>query len=249
MFQDSVLEVRGGGRLRWIAMASVVAQAGLVAGLVAYPLLYPAALPVTARVERRIVTLEPVKPPKPLKPVEVKVADAAAMPASAPASAAAGTRTATIHREPVVAGQDIPALLQMGATMGSGANLPLAGGPGGPGGTGTRVTVRPASGDGNNNTGGRVRISTGVSAGLLLTPIQPVYPRIAKAAGISGTVVVTATIDAQGRIVGAKAISGPLMLRQAAAEAVMEARYRPFLLNGQPTEVETTFSINFVMGS
>jgi protein TonB len=147
-----------------------------------------------------------------------------------------------------LAGSDIPVLLPMGASMGSGTDLPLAGGPG-VGGTGTRVTVRPASGDGGGNGGGRVRISTGVSAGLLLTPIQPVYPRIARSAGVSGTVVVTATIDAQGRIVGAKAISGPPMLRQAAAEAVMEARYRPFLLNGKAIEVETTFSINFVMGS
>jgi protein TonB len=248
MFQDSVLEVRGGGRLRWIAIGSVVAQAGLVAGLVAYPLLYPAALPVTTRVERRTVTLEPVKPPKPIKPVVVKVADATAMPVSGSASAAAGTRTAIIHRGPDLAGSDIPVLLPMGASMGSGTDLPLAGGPG-VGGTGTRVTVRPASGDGGGNGGGRVRISTGVSAGLLLTPIQPVYPRIARSAGVSGTVVVTATIDAQGRIVGAKAISGPPMLRQAAAEAVMEARYRPFLLNGKAIEVETTFSINFVMGS
>jgi protein TonB len=93
-----------------------------------------------------------------------------------------------------------------------------------------------------------LNISRGVSAGLLLTPLRPVYPEIAKIAHVSGTVVVTATIDKSGRIVGLKVLSGPPMLQQAAADAVRDARYRPYLLNGQPVEVVTTFSVNFVMG-
>jgi protein TonB len=82
----------------------------------------------------------------------------------------------------------------------------------------------------------------------LLTPLRPSYPQIAKVARVSGTVVVTATIDTSGRIVGLKVLSGPPLLQQAAADAVRDARYRPFLLNGQPVEVVTTFSVNFVMG-
>jgi protein TonB len=95
----------------------------------------------------------------------------------------------------------------------------------------------------------RLNISSGVSAGLLLTPLRPVYPEIAKIAHVSGTVVVTATIDKSGRIVGLQVLSGPVMLQKAAVDAVRDARYRPYLLNGQPVEVITTFSVNFVMGA
>jgi protein TonB len=54
-----------------------------------------------------------------------------------------------------------------------------------------------------------------------------------------------ATIDKQGRIVNARALSGPIMLQSAAVEAVARARYKPYLLNGQPADVETTVSITF----
>jgi protein TonB len=93
-----------------------------------------------------------------------------------------------------------------------------------------------------------LNISRGVSAGLLLTPLRPIYPEIARIAHVSGTVVVTATIDKNGRIIGLQVLSGPVMLQQAAVAAVRDARYRPYLLNGQPVEVITTFSVNFVMG-
>ena len=86
-------------------------------------------------------------------------------------------------------------------------------------------------------------------AGRLLQPIQPAYPRIAVAAHVQGAVVVTATIDKQGRIVGLQVLSGSPMLRSAAVDAVKEARYKPFLLNGQPTEVTTTITVNFTMGA
>ena len=92
------------------------------------------------------------------------------------------------------------------------------------------------------------RISSGVSSGMLLGAIRPVYPAIARAAGVSGTVVVSARIDKTGRIVGAVIVSGPGMLRSAALEAVEAARYRPYLLNGEATEVETSIVVNFRIG-
>ena len=85
-------------------------------------------------------------------------------------------------------------------------------------------------------------------AGRLLAPITPIYPPIARAAHVQGTVVVTATIDKQGRIVGAQVLSGPDMLRNAAIDAIRAARYKPYLLNDEPTDVTTTISVNFTMG-
>ncbi len=66
---------------------------------------------------------------------------------------------------------------------------------------------------------------------------------------VEGTVVVTATIDKQGRITGLQVLSGPEMLRTAAVDAIKDARYRPYLLNGEPTAIITTISVNFRLGS
>ncbi len=77
---------------------------------------------------------------------------------------------------------------------------------------------------------------------------QPVYPAIAKAARISGTVVIHATISKTGTIENLQVIDGPPMLRQNAIEAVRQWRYRPYLLNGEPVEVDTTVNVVFSLG-
>jgi protein TonB len=94
----------------------------------------------------------------------------------------------------------------------------------------------------------KVNISAGVSQGLLLQKTTPVYPPIAKAARVSGTVVLQATISKTGSIEGLHVISGPAMLQQAALEAVKNWRYRPYLLNNEPVEVETTVNVIFTLG-
>jgi protein TonB len=83
---------------------------------------------------------------------------------------------------------------------------------------------------------------------MLLSPIQPVYPSIARAAGVQGAVVLQATISTAGRIESLHVVSGPPMLRQAALDAVQAARYRPYKLNGVPTEVQTTITVVFRLG-
>lgn len=96
---------------------------------------------------------------------------------------------------------------------------------------------------------GPLHISEGVLAGNLIAPIRAQYPAIARAAGVQGTVIIQATISTTGAIMNPHVVSGPLMLQPAALDAVRSAHYRPYLLNHQPTEVETTFSINFHLGS
>jgi protein TonB len=91
-------------------------------------------------------------------------------------------------------------------------------------------------------------VSSGVLAGNLIAPIHPEYPAIAKAAHVEGTVVIDAIISRTGAIESMHVLSGPAMLQPAALAAVRQARYHPFLLNGQPTEVQTTITINFRMG-
>lgn len=93
--------------------------------------------------------------------------------------------------------------------------------------------------------GGAVRVASGVAAGMLETPVAPVYPPIAKAAHVQGVVILHALISKTGEIENLQVISGPPMLVGAAEDAVRQWKYRPYLLNGVPTSVETTINVNF----
>lgn len=90
-----------------------------------------------------------------------------------------------------------------------------------------------------------IRIPAGVAAGMLQEKTAPVYPPLAKAARVQGTVVLEATISKAGFIENLHVISGPAMLQQAALDSVKTWRYRPFLLNGQPVEVIAPVNIIF----
>jgi TonB family protein len=91
----------------------------------------------------------------------------------------------------------------------------------------------------------RVTISNGIAVGLLVQKTAPIYPPIAKSAHVSGTVVIQATISRTGSIENLRVVSGPTMLRQSALDAVKTWRFRPYLLDGQPVEVETTVNVVF----
>jgi peptidyl-prolyl cis-trans isomerase A (cyclophilin A) len=93
-----------------------------------------------------------------------------------------------------------------------------------------------------------VPISAGVAVGMLVSKTLPVYPIDAKKAGVSGTVVLAATIDTDGTVKELHVVSGPDLLQQAALDAVREWRYRPYLLNGQPVEVHTIVNVIFTLG-
>jgi protein TonB len=94
----------------------------------------------------------------------------------------------------------------------------------------------------------KIAISGGVMQGMLLLKTVPQYPPIAKAARVQGTVVLQATISKTGSIENLKVIQGPAMLQQAALDAVRTWRYKPYLLNNEPVEVETTVNVIFTLG-
>jgi protein TonB len=91
----------------------------------------------------------------------------------------------------------------------------------------------------------RVRVSQGVSQGLLMKKVTPQYPALAKQARIQGVVVLQALIGKDGSIQNLHVVSGHPMLTNAALEAVKEWKYKPYYLNGEPVEVETTINVNF----
>ena len=92
------------------------------------------------------------------------------------------------------------------------------------------------------------QVSAGVAEGMALHRTPPVYPRIAKDSHVSGTVVLSATINRSGLLENVHVISGSQMLRGAAMDAVKTWRYRPYLLNNQPVAVQTTINVVFSLG-
>jgi periplasmic protein TonB len=93
----------------------------------------------------------------------------------------------------------------------------------------------------------RVRVSQGVSQGLLIKKVQPAYPPLARQARIQGTVMLQAEISKDGTIENLRLMSGHPMLAPAAIEAVKQWRYKPYMLNGEPVAVETTVMVNFTL--
>jgi TonB family protein len=97
----------------------------------------------------------------------------------------------------------------------------------------------------NIDASSRVNLSGGVTSGMLIKKTAPVYPAIAKTARVSGTVVLQATIDKSGVLENIRIVSGPPMLKQSALDAVKSWRYKPYLLDGKPVEVDTTVNVVF----
>jgi periplasmic protein TonB len=91
-----------------------------------------------------------------------------------------------------------------------------------------------------------LRVST-LSEANLLHRVQPIYPPIAHLAGIHGAVELRALISKTGTIENLVVVSGHPMLVRSAIEAVRQWRYRLYLLNNEPIEVETEITVNFVL--
>ena len=83
--------------------------------------------------------------------------------------------------------------------------------------------------------------------GNLTHRVQPLYPPLARQARIQGQVVIRAVISRNGMIENLQVLSGHPMLVQAAIDAVKQWRYRPYFLNGEPVEVETQVTVNFLL--
>jgi len=111
-------------------------------------------------------------------------------------------------------------------------------------------TVQKMVGEGGNSKASiappdRVRVSQGVTAGLIISKVQPVYPAEARAARVEGTVILSAVIGKDGSIANLEVISGPAPLVDAAVDAVKQWKYRPYMLLGQPVKVDTQITVNF----
>lgn len=235
MFEGSLVESRGlvtSRTQRWSAFGSAAFQLMLATLIVVIPLMRPQSIKLLKEVPHLTAPPMPVRP----EPVRVTTSNMPSAGPTAPAIfAQASSGTPHFSLRPGIPTSDEP--------IGTITNLPIGGPnpmPGLP--SGPFVTVaRPAA-------TGPISISGGVTAGMLMAPIHPVYPQIAIVTRTQGAVIVEAVISKVGRIESAHVISGPPMLRQAALDAVEGAHYHPYLLTGVPVEVQTTVTVVFQLG-
>jgi protein TonB len=240
MFQDSLFE--SGGRLKtkrvWTTLLSVVMQAFLIGIMILIPLIYTEALPKQQLMTLLVAPPPPPPPAPPAPPVQaVKVVQTDIENGQLRTPTKIPQKVAMIKEE-----EAPPPVSSMGGVMG--------GVPGGiPGGQMGGVLGGILSSASLNapkiSTPQRVRLSQGVTEGNLLNKVTPLYPDIAKRARIQGVVVLQAVISKQGTIENLRVMSGHPMLTQSALDAVRQWRYRPYLLNGEPVEVETQITVNF----
>jgi TonB family protein len=123
------------------------------------------------------------------------------------------------------------------------------------GGITERVQVTPENSDKAavtdraNDKPSRIRVGGNIEAAKLINKVQPVYPESAKSAGVQGTVVLHAVIGVDGRPLSLRVINGQVDpdLAKSAVEAVVQWRYTPTLLNGEPIEVDTTIQVNYTL--
>ena len=239
MFEASLVESSGAlksrsGRYLWITGSF---NAAIVAVMILIPLLYPEALPRTAMMGMLSAPPPPPAPPPP-RVAATRVADVVARldPFTAPTRVPHAIDTRHDDAPPPSVGTGVVSMVDTASgslgpagALGFGAAPPV-------------VNVSPP------RAVAPLHISSGVIAGSKLSGSGPVYPPIAKAAHVSGAVVLHAVISKAGTIQSLSVVSGPEMLRANAVSAVQEWRYRPYLLNGEATEVETTITVNFLFG-
>jgi len=244
MFEDSLIE--SGGRLStkrgMTTTISFALQVVLVGILVLIPLLFTEALPKTQLMTFLVAPPPPPPPPPP--------------PAAAPVKIVKQVQTDIVNgqlRTPTKIPEKVQMIKEDEAPPPVMSAAGVVGGvPGGvPGGSmggviggiisSTPVAVPKVA------TPQRVRVSQGVTQGLLIRKVQPTYPPLARQARIQGSVLLQAEISKEGTIENLRLISGHPMLAPAAIEAVKQWRYKPYILNGEPVEVETQITVNFTL--
>lgn len=236
MFQTLDTTWDRSGLRRWSTLASFTMQALALSLLLAVPLLWVQGPPRLRWIDSSILTPPPAPaPPAPpnaqrqMHPSEMR-GGIVLMPLTIP-QGIAPISDLNAPSAPDIG--DIGAL--RGTRVGDGSV---------PGSIGNPVAIIPPP---PPKPARPLRVSQ-MAEGSLAYRVQPPYPSPARAARIQGEVRMRAIISKTGAIENLTVLSGHAMLVTAAVEAVRQWRYRPYMLNGEPVEVETEITVNFVLG-
>ncbi|MBZ5507923.1 MAG: energy transducer TonB [Acidobacteriia bacterium] len=238
LFSDSFLEPSGldRRRRRGTALVSVIIQSTIVLVLILLPLWFTDVLPTQQLTTFLVAPPPPPPPPPPAAPVK------------------AMERVSQIINGQLLTPSKIPKKVQMikeeeapPPAMGVAGGV-VGGVPGGQTG-GVIGSLIAATNHGPAPVASeipkRLKVSQGVSLGLLENRVEPVYPIIARRSRVQGTVQLRAVIATNGSIANLQLVEGHPFLVSAAIDAVRQWHYRPYMLSGVPVEVETTIFVNF----
>jgi periplasmic protein TonB len=239
MFADSLLDSPWESRSRrgWTTLASFAAQMLAIGGLLLLPLIYTQGLPALHWIETGPVLAPPPAPPAPT-----------------PAPASAGQQS-NFAGTVLVVPRSIPRNVLQVDDKGVPPPIGINGIEGG-------TNDRWSSNGVFNSIGNEVArfvppppppmvahhpLTSHMMEGNLVHRVQPEYPYAAKMAYIQGAVVLRAIISKEGTIENLQVVHGHPMLVKAAIDAVRQWRYRPYILNDNPVEVETEVTVNFIL--
>jgi protein TonB len=241
MFEDSLIE--SGNRLKTkrgrTSTIAFIVQILIIGVMILIPLMFTEALPKAMTMT--FLAAPPPPPPPPPPPAAVKIVKAVETDI---VNNQLRTPTKIPKKVEMIKEEDTPPPQMAGVVGGVPGGVP--GGQMG-GVIGGIISSTPAAIP-KVATPQRVRVSAGVTQGLKIKNVNPVYPQMAKIARVQGPVVLAAVIGKDGTIQNLRVLStaSPL-LNQAALDAVKEWRYRPYILNGEPVEVDTQITVNFTL--
>lgn len=239
MFEDSLIE--SGGRLKTkrgrTTLVSFILEAIVVVILILIPLMFTEALPKGQLMT--FLVAPPPPPPPPPPPAAVKIVKQVETDI---VNNQLRTPTKIPKQVKIIQEEEAPPP-STGVVGGVPGGVPGGAANGVIGGiiSSTPVAVPKVAVQ-------RVRVSQGVTQGMKVHDVTPQYPQMAKIARVQGPVVLAAVIGKDGTIQGLRVVSSASpLLNQAALEAVKQWRYRPYILNGEPVEVDTTITVNFTL--
>ena len=250
LFGDVLLESQAGFRKSRgpATLISFVLLITIFVTMALIPLLFPQSLPT----KQLLITL--IAPPAPPPPPPAQ--------AAAPVTKVATSHSEVLTNSQLQAPSAIPRKIGMlkddpqPESTGGGVVGGVAGGiPGGQlgGVIGGIISSVPAAANipklASSVRNKPLRVTSGISEGLLIYHPSPEYPKLARAAHIQGQVLLRAIISKDGHIENLQALSGHALLVPVAIHTVQEWRYRPYLLNGEPVEVETEITVNFMLSA
>ncbi len=224
----------------WAVILSTLVQVVILVVLILIPLIYTQALP-KAMLATMITAPPPPPPPPPPPAAAPKVVrqpprliqqGKLTQPHAIPKQVAVFKEEALPPEPPAAGGEGLLGGLGGGDILG------------GLGSAASGIAPPPAA----PKTPQRIKLGGSVQEAKILNRPAPSYPALAKQARIQGSVVLHAIIDKDGTVTQLEVVSGHPLLVQAALQAVKQWRYQPTQLNGEPVEVDTTITVNFVLG-
>jgi protein TonB len=222
----------------WTVVLSIIFQVSCLVVLILIPLIYTQALPKAML--STLLVAPPPPPPPPPPPAEapkvVKVQPARLITQGKLTQPHAIPKQVAVFKEAELPPEPPPT--SEGLLGGLGGDIL-----GGLGGGATGVAPPPPP-----KVPQRIKLGGNVQEAKIVARPSPTYPPLARQARIQGNVVLHAIIDKDGTVTQLEVISGHPLLVQSALAAVKQWKYQPTLLNGEPVEVDTTITVNFVLG-